>query len=65
MKVFVWRSYGKVNVYALETVEQEEKLKARLNTECKYFFGLEEFTLEIVGEHESFEQGTGFYTLKE
>lgn len=78
MKVFVWKSFGEIKVYAFETKEQKENLKAMV-IECLENEGVEgigfysSFWYELVDEIEAqiesrsdiFEYGTGFTTMEE
>lgn len=74
MKVFVWKSYGDISVYALETDEQ----KAKLKKEIVDVLNLENITIksswqdvqeaisdEIMSKSDDFEYGTGFYMVCE
>lgn len=74
MRVFVWKSYGNISVYALETDEQ----KAKLKKEIADVLSLENITInsswqqfqdaiedEIMSKSDDFEYGTGFYMVYE
>jgi hypothetical protein len=74
MRVFVWKSYGNISVYSLETDEQKLKLKK----EIVDVLNLENITIksswqcvqeaisdEIMSKSDDFEYGTGFYMVYE
>ncbi len=75
MKVFVWKSYGDLEVFDISTVDQKIILKKSLvevlqsegysdvNTEMS-FGEVVEIVSETIGYSDMFEYGTGIYGVK-
>lgn len=76
MKVFVWKSYGEIDIHNISTQEQKEKLKSELvqALELEGEKGVDEGmslrgVIKLVninsGNSDVFEYGTGIYEVKE
>lgn len=76
MKVFVWKSYGEIDIYNISGQEQKSKLKSelveRLQDEgetnvddCMSLGEVIELVYDQLGNSDMFEHGTGIYNIKE
>lgn len=74
-RIFIWKSYGDVKVYLIDSEEALTKLRQEIYEACKFLdespndFMLQGVDKMIqlvggVGCHETFEYGTGFSTLR-
>ena len=75
MKVFVWKSYGEIDIHDISTQEQKEKLRSELMQalELEGETGVDEDmslgnVIKLVnvnsGNSDVFEYGTGIYEVK-
>ena len=70
--IFIWRSYGNVDVYLVDTLDKYDALLHQMQDICKDFSIPEDecktvsdiLRAIVVGTHESFEHGTGWSKLQ-